>query len=186
MFQSIILVGLALLFARGTANALILGSLWIEVLVSVGLAGLVAMALGLLISSSVSTADKATTALPVLLLAMYLLSGGPADPHNFPGVGELSYLNSAKWGVSAVASTIDMQKLNTCDGHRDPVLASFINAPGSERAEKNEVDDVCKSLWDHRAKTLGASWLALLAIGAMALVGCASRLRSRERKHGAG
>ena len=52
------------------------------------MAGLAAMALGLTVSAFARNGDRAASMLRLLLLVMYLLSGGPSDPHNLPGVGE--------------------------------------------------------------------------------------------------
>jgi ABC transport system ATP-binding/permease protein len=162
----------------------VFGNSLVEMIVTTAITGLTAMAIGLFISALVTNVNKASSILPILLLIMYLMSGGPADPHNFPLAGEISYLNSAKWGLSALASSADLQTLNACEQekngngkHVDPSVVAW--EPGT-----NHVDDHCKELWDPNSRKLMASWLALGLIGAVALAGSGQILRRRERKHG--
>jgi hypothetical protein len=131
--------------------------------------------------------------LPVLLLAMYLFSGGPADTHNVPVVGEVSYLNSATWGFAALASTADVRHLNHCNKkHQDETLWALSpnnsDRPDRDKVDKTivvkELDDRCKPLWDHGSSSLLASWFALLAIGVASLFAAGWMLKSKERKHG--
>jgi len=75
----------------------------IELFVGVAMAGLAAMALGLLISAFVSNADKALTILPVVLFAQFLFTGSAFPVSNTPGLAQASYFASAKWGFSAAA-----------------------------------------------------------------------------------
>lgn len=88
----------------------------LELVLVVALTGLAAVGLGLLISALVSNADKAMTILPVLLLAMYLLSGGPTDVDGSPVVREVSWVNSARWGLTGAAQATDAESLLLCDG----------------------------------------------------------------------
>jgi ABC transport system ATP-binding/permease protein len=194
--QSLVLVSIGLSLGDSSGESRLMSSGFLELVASVALTGLVAMAIGLLISATVTTVDKATTALPVLLLAMYLFSGGPADPHNFPVVGQLSYINSAKWGLSALATTTDLQKLNFCEAdgsgrHIDSMLKKFVKPKDKytdggtpEGVDQNQLDDRCKALWDPNGRTLGASWLAMVLIGMISLVGTGWLLKRREQKHG--
>lgn len=83
----------------------------LEMAIAGALAGLAAMALGLLVSSLMRTADRAVAVLPILLLVQLILSGGFGGVTDDPGLREASYFASAQWGFSAGAATTDLQSL---------------------------------------------------------------------------
>ena len=99
----------------GPDNGSVMSSGQFELFFDVALAGLAAMALGLLISAFVSNGDKALTILPVILFAEFLFTGSAFPVNKTPGLAQASYLASAKWGYSAAASTADADVLL---GHR--------------------------------------------------------------------
>ena len=75
------------------------------------MAGLAAMALGLLVSAISSNADRAISLLPVLLILQLIVSGAFKDVLEKPILREISYVSSAQWGFSAGAATIDLNEL---------------------------------------------------------------------------
>jgi hypothetical protein len=83
----------------------------VELFVVVAVTGLSAMALGLLVSSLVSNADKALTVLPVILFAQFLMTGAAFNLSRTPVLAQVSYLTSARWGYSASASTVNLDGL---------------------------------------------------------------------------
>jgi len=115
--QSAVLVFLGIVRQGGPEDGSLFSSGQFELFVSVALAGLAAMALGLLISSFVSNADKALTILPVILFAEFLFTGSAFPVNKTPGLAQASYLASAKWGYSAAASTAGLDSLlgNGCN-----------------------------------------------------------------------
>lgn len=187
-----ILVVLATLFADGpTAGVMMPSAPLVELILTITLTGLAAMGIGLLVSAIVTNADKAMTALPVILLAMYLLSGGPSDPTNTPVLSQVSMLNSARWGLSASASSVDLPSLNKCDGQaRGPEARQYeakTTADGEplEAAEippRKEWDDRCKRLWAHEPRVWWGSMTALGTILAATLTGAAVQLDSKQRR----
>ena len=111
----------------GPDQGALIGSGRIELFLVATASGIAAMALGLALSALVSNADKALTLLPVVLLAQFLLSGALL-PLNTPGLAELSYLSSARWGYSAGASTANLDAIqadgcNGTPGLRNPTVS---------------------------------------------------------------
>lgn len=75
--------------------------------VVVGSVALAAVSHGILLSSLSSRVDKAIGLLPLVLLAMYLLSGGPAPLDGIPVLEQLSWLNSARWGLDGAFHAVN-------------------------------------------------------------------------------
>jgi hypothetical protein len=109
--QAAVLVFLGIVRQGGPEHGSVLSSGQFELFVDVALAGLAAMALGLLISAFVSNGDKALTILPVILFAEFLFTGSAFPVNKTPGLAQASYLASAKWGYSAAASTANADVL---------------------------------------------------------------------------
>jgi ABC-type multidrug transport system ATPase subunit len=109
--QSAVLVFLGIARQGGPEHGSVLSSGQFELFAVVALAGLAAMALGLLISAFVSNADKALTILPVILFAQFLFTGSAFPVANTPGLAQASWLASAHWGYAAAASTADADRL---------------------------------------------------------------------------
>lgn len=128
--QSFVLVYVGTARQGGPDDAVLLFSGRFELFVTVSVCGISAMLLGLLVSAAVTSTDKATTILPVMLFAQFLLAG-LTFPVDGPGVQQLSWLSSARWGLGGAASTADFPLLSGC------------RLPGSLTAE------VCGSWWDH-------------------------------------
>ncbi|ACU71130.1 FHA modulated ABC efflux pump with fused ATPase and integral membrane subunits [Catenulispora acidiphila DSM 44928] len=103
--QAAVLVFLGIVRQGGPDDGSVMSSGQFELFFDVALAGLAAMALGLLISAFVSNGDKALTILPVILFAEFLFTGSAFPVNKTPGLEQASYLASAKWGYSAAAST---------------------------------------------------------------------------------
>ncbi|MBW8805032.1 MAG: ATP-binding cassette domain-containing protein [Catenulisporales bacterium] len=109
--QAAVLVFLGIVRQGGPDHGSVLSSGQFELFAGVALAGLAAMALGLLISAFVSNGDKALTILPVILFAEFLFTGSAFPVSKTPGLAQASYLASAKWGYSAAASTANADVL---------------------------------------------------------------------------
>ncbi|WP_084316730.1 ATP-binding cassette domain-containing protein [Actinospica robiniae] len=127
--ESFVLTFLALLRQGGPAHGALLLDGKLEVAIGVSLAGLSAMALGLMVSALSGNADKVMTILPVILFAQFVLSGSAFPVRGTAGLDQISYLSSARWGYSAAAATVDLDKLlqDGCNGQHAPsgaVMAS--------------------------------------------------------------
>lgn len=107
ILQAIVLVFIATRRQGNLGAGAFLGSGLLELMVGGALAGIAALMLGLLVSAMVSTADRGLTLLPILLIPQLLLSGAIVQISESP-IRELSHAVSTKWGLSAVAATVDL------------------------------------------------------------------------------
>ncbi len=112
--QAVILASLSLARQNGPEEAVLLGWPFGEMMVVLILSGLAAMALGLLISASVDTVDRAMTFLPIIFVLMMVLAAGGIFPTfaSKPGIRQASFLASSHWGFAGVAATVDLNNLN--------------------------------------------------------------------------
>lgn len=146
--QSFVLVYLGAARQGGPDDAVLLVSGRFEMFVVVALCGISAMLLGLVVSAAVSSTDKATTILPVMLFAQFLLAG-LTFPIDRLGVEQLSWLSSARWGLGAAASTADFPQLSRC------------RVPGSPTA------DLCGAWWDHDVADLIGNMTMMLVLSVL-------------------
>jgi ABC-type multidrug transport system ATPase subunit/pSer/pThr/pTyr-binding forkhead associated (FHA) protein len=111
VLQTLVIVIIGLVGVKMPANGAFLPvPPIIEIAIAVALLSVVAMLLGLTISTLVSKGDQTMPALVMLTMVMVVLSGGV-----FPlsGVaGYISDISPSRWGMGALASTIDMNTLN--------------------------------------------------------------------------
>lgn len=112
--QTVILTSLSLARQNGPEEAVLLGWPFGEMLIVLILSGLAAMALGLLVSASVDTVDRAMTFLPIIFVLMMVLAAGGIFPTfaSKPGIRQASFLASSHWGFAGVAATVDLNNLN--------------------------------------------------------------------------
>ena len=120
--ESFILTYMALLRQGGPTRGVLLPDGHLEMAIEVSLAGLSAMALGLMVSALSSNADKVMTILPIILFAQFVLSGSAFPVRGTAGLDQISYFASARWAYSASAATVDLDKLfgDGCNGQRSP------------------------------------------------------------------
>ncbi|HEX4789881.1 MAG TPA: FHA domain-containing protein [Actinospica sp.] len=118
--ESFVLTYLALLRQGGPRHGTLLVDYRLEVALAVSLTGLSAMALGLMVSAMSSNADKVMTILPVILFAQFVLSGSAFPVRGTAGLDQISYLSSARWGYSAAAATVNLDKLLGDGCNRQP------------------------------------------------------------------
>ena len=115
-----------------------------------------------MISSLVTNADKAMTLLPVALLAMYLISGGPSELSSKPVLREVSRVNSVQWGLTGAAIAADAEALLLC------------NAPDGGTPPQ------CRTDWQRNAGRSWASAIFLIAIAAACATAAGLVLRLRR------
>jgi len=111
--QAVILVTLTTINEGGPTSALALGRPLIELSAVIGLTGIAAMSLGLLISALSPTEAMAMTILPIVLVIENVLSMGGLSPSSLakPVLNQAQYVSSAQWGFSAAAATADLNHL---------------------------------------------------------------------------
>ena len=181
ILQAAILVPIALARQGGPDDGSVLPLPMLELILAGALAGLASMGVALLISSIAGTVDRAMTVLPLVLVMQMLLTMGGLFPDliDKPVLREASYLSSAQWGFSAMASTVDIERLDATGRlarqvpnvrlqDPTPVLTALAGPPES----------------DYRWRHGEASWLLdigfLLAIAGVATAGASVAL-ARKR-----
>ena len=113
------------------------------------------------ISAAVTTSDKATPLMAAVVASSLLLAGVLFDLRDKPGIRELSYLTSSRWGFSAAASSVDLKKLEVDQCHEPP-------------------HESCDKDWAHTTSTWGRDLGALGGIMVVGVGGAAYCLRRRD------
>lgn len=126
----------------------LLGNARIELFVIVAMSGLSAVAVGLLVSCMVGSADKASTVLPMVLLSQFVLAG-LSFAVDRPVVNQVSWLMSARWGFAGTASTVDFEALGGCRPEATPGIGP-----------------VCLASWHHSSGVWLGSAVALAVLSA--------------------
>jgi ABC-type multidrug transport system ATPase subunit/pSer/pThr/pTyr-binding forkhead associated (FHA) protein len=158
---AIVLIGLAGIKMPATSSA-IPGSPLIEIAIAVAALCVVSMLLGLLVSTLVTKSDQTMPALVVITMIQVVLSGGVfvlgAGAESFA-----SLIAPARWGMAALASTINL------------------NVIGPPTGPTKTVD----LLWQHTARQWSIDMAFLIVIGLICLGVTAFRLSKigpRRRK----
>ncbi|MGH9076534.1 MAG: ATP-binding cassette domain-containing protein [Acidimicrobiales bacterium] len=106
MVQAAILTVIATAREEAPAQGAVLGSGSVEIVVVMALSGLAAAALGLLLSAVVRTPDKALAALPLVVVAQFVLSGLQPAVRWLPGLSRLRDVAGSYWAVQGVKATV--------------------------------------------------------------------------------
>jgi ABC-type multidrug transport system ATPase subunit/pSer/pThr/pTyr-binding forkhead associated (FHA) protein len=140
----------------------------LELTVDVALAAIAAVGLGLLISSLVSSSEKAMALIPVIFVVQWLFSGMVLNLQSKPVLKQAAYATSANWGLAASASTVDLCGIQG-QQHGPPPRAPVRGAPSSD----------CEWRWRHDT----APWTVdVLALGGLILVSMMVADRLLRRK----
>jgi ABC transport system ATP-binding/permease protein len=108
LVQSALLLGIIALRVEIPGAGVVLPAT-LELYVTIVLAGLGGIALGLCVSAIAATPDKATSLIPIVLVPQVLFSGILFALRGVPGA--LSYLVSARSAVDAMSATVDSNAL---------------------------------------------------------------------------
>jgi ABC-type multidrug transport system ATPase subunit len=111
LLQTTVLVAVGLGRQGVSSKAAVIEPGLLELIVGVGLSGVAAVSLGLLISAVARTPDRAMSLLPVVLIIQLVVAGGFKEMAEKPVLREISYVSSAQWGFSAAAATVDLNDL---------------------------------------------------------------------------
>lgn len=185
VFQAVVLVLLATARQGGPVDAVALGSPRLELIAAVALAGLAAMALGLLVSALATRLDRAMTVLPVLIIVQMVLAMGGVFPEvvRQPVLKQLSYVAGTQWGFSAAAATTGLSDLEPLNGLAEAVPTVDLARPQAS------ADGLVRALrghprWDHTLAAWGTSMLALLFLTLAGIVGAGLALRRYDPHRG--
>lgn len=106
LLQSVILVSVFLITVGKSGEGILFEHFHGEILLTIWLTVLAAMAIGFVISSIVKTGDKAMAVAPFVLIVQLLFSG---ILFALEGAGEwISYLTISRWSVEALGSIVDL------------------------------------------------------------------------------
>jgi ABC-type multidrug transport system ATPase subunit/pSer/pThr/pTyr-binding forkhead associated (FHA) protein len=155
IIQVTIFVWLSVLGRGGPAEALVLGSPMVEIIVPVAMVTTSCTMLGLCISALARSVPQTTPVLVVVVMAMLVLSGGLFELAGEPVLNQVSWLSPTRWGFAAGASTVDLLSM---------------------------VPSLEDSLWTHSA---GSWWRAILLLAfQIALLTVAARFAMRRLEPG--
>jgi hypothetical protein len=111
VFQVALFVSLALAGRGHPAEALVIGSPTLEVIVAVTLVALAGTSLGLCLSALARTTEQTTPVLVIVVMAQLVLSGGLFELAGEAVMEQLAWLSPSRWGFAAAASTVDLQSM---------------------------------------------------------------------------
>jgi ABC-type multidrug transport system ATPase subunit len=126
VIQVSVFVWLSLWGRGGPAEALVLGSPLLEIIVPVAMVTTSCTMLGLCISALARSLAQTTPVLVVAVMAMLVLSGGLFELAGEAVLDQVSWLSPTRWGFAAGASTVDL--LGMVPTIQDPL---WTHSPGS-------------------------------------------------------
>ncbi len=142
----------------------------LELILVAVIVGFASLALGLLVSSLAGGVDRASTLLPVILVAQVIVSA-PLLTTTSPIVQAVGYTMSAYWGMNAAASTVDLQEI------RKPFV--LMNHASRNGAPPDDPDQYDRPFWRH-----GSDWIVnagvLATLTIVALSGAWLALRATD------
>ncbi len=112
-FQAMLLVVVGMYGTKFPPKGAFLPIPLVEVMLAVALVGVTSMAIGLLVSSVVSTAERAMPLVFLLVMVQVVTTGGIFAIHGKVGIEEVAWLTPSRWGFAANAATVN---LNTIGG----------------------------------------------------------------------
>ncbi len=179
--QAVVLVALATARQDGPGDAVLLGWAPGELMLVVAMAGVASMALSLFISALAGTAERATSVLPVVLILQLVLAAGVVLPEivDKPVLNQMSLVSSAQWGIAGAASTVDLNRLQVFDERLRDLRT--VDARDPDRA----VDALAAApspngRWSHDRGSWLTSFLVLIALTVVPLIGTALALRRHD------
>jgi len=128
----------------------------LELIIDAACAGLAAMALGLMVSAMMRSSDKALSVLLMVLVAQLVMAMPILDLAHKAVLSQLSWLSSARWGVDAVGSTVNLN------------VVQPMGLPGSHPE------------WDQGFWPWSGEILMLLVLTAVCIAGAAWLLRGQD------
>jgi len=121
--QALLVVGIGLGGRRLPPSGAFLTTLpFAELLLAAAVLSFVSMCLGLLVSSLVSTSEKAMPVLVLVTMVQVVLSGDVFPLAGMAGLSQLSWVSPSRWGMGALAATTRLNILNPAMGSKpDPL-----------------------------------------------------------------
>ncbi len=122
-FQAVLLVIVGMFGTTFPPKGAFLPIPLLEVMLSVALVGVASMAIGLLVSSAVSTAERAMPLVFLLVMVQVVTTGGIFAIHGKVGIEEIAWLTPSRWGFAANAATVNLNVIGgfTASHNADPL-----------------------------------------------------------------
>jgi ABC transport system ATP-binding/permease protein len=149
VIQTLLILVIGLAGKQMPAHGSVISAAFLEIAVGVAVLCVVSMLVGLAVSALVTKPEQTMPALVVLTMVQVVLSGG-VFPLN-GAAGWISDIAPARWGLGALASTVNLNEINPSGSHRD-------------------------ALWAHTAVQWGTDMGVLVAIGLICLAAARWRL----------
>ena len=123
--QSLVLVTLGLIGRpMPSTGAFLTGAPLAELMLGVAVLALASMCAGLLVSSRVSSPERAIPLLVLLTIIQLILSGGVISLTRIAGLSQLAWVIPSRWGFGAIASTGNLNVITPPqDNFTDPIWA---------------------------------------------------------------
>jgi ABC-type multidrug transport system ATPase subunit/ABC-type multidrug transport system permease subunit len=121
-FQAMLLVVIGMYGTTFPPKGALLPLPLVEMMIAVALVGVASMAIGLLVSSVVSTAERAMPLVFLLVMVQVVTTGGIFAIHGKPGIEEIAWFTPSRWGFAANAATVDLNTIGgfTAQHNADP------------------------------------------------------------------
>ena len=153
------------------ATGVFLDSQMTELIVVAIIVGVASMSLGLLISAVAGGVDRASTLLPVILVLQVIVSV-PIISGSSVVLQVIGYGLSARWGMAAAASTIDLGDI------RKPYITMTETARSGQVVK--DLTPYEQPTWKHDPAVWGADVAILLALTVVGLAGAWIALRATD------
>ncbi len=179
--QVVLLTAVGAARQGGPEEAVVFGWPMGEFMLVMVMTGLAAMALGLLVSASLNTVDRAMTMLPVILVLQMVLAAGGIFPEftEKPGLLQASFVSSAQWGFSGTAAVSDLNDLQRISTMAADIPIIDLSSPLQLIEEISNVSGG-PSRFSHDATALLSALVALGVITGVCLVAAALVLRRHD------
>ena len=123
VLQAVVMTSIGVLgLALPPSGSFLTGAPLVELILAVAFLDFASTCLGLLVSTIVSSSDKAMQAIVLVTMVQFVFSGGILSLAGKPVLEQVAALAPARWGMAALASTVRLNVLNpSTGGTTDPL-----------------------------------------------------------------
>jgi hypothetical protein len=115
--QAVVMTAIGVLgLALPPSGSLLTGAPLVELILAVAFLEFASTCLGLLVSTIVSSSDKAMQAIVLVTMVQFVFSGGIISLAGKPILEQVAAIAPARWGMAALASTVRLNVLNPSTG----------------------------------------------------------------------
>ena len=123
VLQAVVMTAIGVLgLALPPSGSFLAGAPLVELILAVAFLEFASTCLGLLVSTIVSSSDKAMQAIVLVTMVQFVFSGGIISLAGKPILEQVAAIAPARWGMAALASTVRLNVLNpSTGGTTDPL-----------------------------------------------------------------